>query len=37
MDDLIRVIMFVVVSTVVALLAEGWTRVEVMYKAPAKA
>lgn len=37
MDDLIRVIMFVVVSTVVALLAEGWTRVEVMYKAPSKA
>jgi hypothetical protein len=36
MDDLIRFIMFVVVSTVVALLAEGWTQVEVMYKAPAK-
>jgi len=36
MDDLTRVIMFVVVSTVVALLAEGWTRVEVLYKSPAK-
>ncbi|HTZ39401.1 MAG TPA: hypothetical protein VMB77_04535 [Syntrophales bacterium] len=35
-DDLIRAVMFVVVSTVVALLAEGLTRVEVLYKTPAR-
>jgi hypothetical protein len=34
-DDIIRAVMFVVVSTVVALLAEGLTRVEVLYKTPA--
>jgi hypothetical protein len=34
-DDVIRAIMFVVVSTVVALLAEGLTRMEVLYKTPA--
>lgn len=34
-DDVIRAVMFVVVSTVVALLAEGLTRMEVLYKAPA--
>jgi hypothetical protein len=37
MDDLIRAIMFVVVSTVVALLAEGLTRVEVLYKSSSRA
>jgi hypothetical protein len=36
-DDIIRAVMFVVVSTVVALLAEGLTRVEVLYKTPAGA
>ena len=35
-DDLIRAVRFVVVSTVVALLAEGLTRVEVLYKTPAR-
>jgi hypothetical protein len=34
-DDVIRAVMFVVVSTVVALLAEGLTRMEVLYKTPA--
>ena len=36
-DDIIRAVMFVVVSTVVALLAEGLTRVEVLYKSSARA
>jgi len=31
-DDLIRAIMFIVVSSVVALLAEGFTKIEVLYK-----
>jgi hypothetical protein len=31
-DDLIRAIMFIVVSSVVALLAEGFTKIEILYK-----
>jgi len=31
-DDLIRAIMFVVVSSVVALLAEGFSKIEVLYR-----
>ncbi len=31
-DDLIRAIMFIVVSAVVALLAEGFTKIEILYK-----
>lgn len=36
-DDLVRAAMFVVVSAVVALLAEGLTRVKVLYKTTAEA
>ena len=34
-DDIIRAVMFIVVSTVIAMLAEGLTRVEVLYKSSA--
>jgi len=36
-DDLIRAIMFVVVSSVVALLAEGFSKIEVLYRPAAQA
>ena len=34
-DDVIRAMMFIIVSSVVAMLAEGLTRVEVLYRSPA--
>lgn len=33
-DDVIRAMMFIIVSSVVAMLAEGLTRVEVLYRSP---